>query len=136
MNSFPWIRGSFYSRKSLRKFPWLIAFHGAADGALIGVIFLVCAMSSIALHAQYLWTVSFSKLEVTRDLNQKIMESTAMLETHLLNSSRFPKLMVSTKAENLVYLDSPTKSSQELIVESNNLTLRERLISSPLDHGY
>ena len=70
----------------MRKHPLLAGFHRSIDGALAGVILCAALMSALALHSQYLWTLSFSKLEMTRDLNQRLEESIANLEKHFLDT--------------------------------------------------
>ena len=76
----------FSSKQVQRKFPVQAALHIALDGALIGILTTVAIMSSVALHSQYLWTKSFTKLEETRDLNRRILESTSIIEGYLLKN--------------------------------------------------
>ena len=94
-------------------------------------------MSAVALHSQYLWTNSFTKLEVIRDLNLRILESTSILESYLLKNQKLSKSLVPTKAEDLIYVDRP--SSQITRVLPGN-TLRGRLLkkiaSLPIKSGY
>ena len=64
-------------------------------------------MSSVALHSQYLWTKSFTKLETTRDLNRRTLESTSILESYLLRNQKLYRNLVPTNAEDLIYVDRP-----------------------------
>ena len=99
---------SFFSSKQFhRKFPIQAALHVVLDGSLVGVLSMVAIMSTVALHSQYLWTKSFTKLEITRDLNLRILESTSILESYLLKNQKLSRSLVPTKAEDLVYVDRP-----------------------------
>ena len=129
---------SFFSSKQVnRKFPIQAALHVILDGALLGVLTIVAIMSAVALHSQYLWTNSFTKLEITRDLNLRILESTSILESYLLKNQKLSKSLVTTKAEDLIYVDRP--SFQNTRVSLGN-TLRGRLLkkiaSLPIKSGY
>jgi len=110
----------------------------ALDGALIGALLMVAIMSSIALHSQYLWTKSFTKLESTRDLNQRILESTSILEGYLLEKQNLSGVLVTTKAKDLIYVERPNKkdikdlSGHEPLIE----TILKRISSLPLKAGY
>ena len=94
----------FSSKQVQRKFPIQAALHIALDGALVGIVITVAIMSSVALHSQYLWTKSFTKLEKTRDLNRRILESTSILEGYLLKNQKLSRYLVPTKAEDLLLL--------------------------------
>ena len=137
VDPFELIKSYSPAKKSLRKFPFLIACHRATDGALIGVLFAVTIVSGIALHAQYLWSASYAKLEVTRDLSQRLMESTAILERHLIKSSSKAKLLVPTKSKHLVYLIAPSKNkSYKPKLENESESIFQRLASYPSTYGY
>ena len=127
----------FSSKKVQRKFPIQAVLHILLDGALVGVLSTVAIMSSIALHSQYLWTKSFTKLERTRDLNRRILESTSILEGYLLKNKELSRSLVPTKAEDLVYVDRPSPQNTELLF---NKTFKrrffERISSLPLKSGY
>ena len=94
-------------------------------------------MSSVALHSQYLWTKSFTKLETTRDLNRRTLESTSILESYLLKNQKLSKNLVPTKAEDLIYVDRPkpeeTKKSFDVTLKSRFL---EKISSFPVKSGY
>ena len=94
-------------------------------------------VSSVALHSQYLWTKSFTKLESTRDLNRRILESTSIIEGYLLKNQKLSRHLVPTKAEDLIYVDRPkpeeTKKLLDLTFKSR---LIERISSFPLKSGY
>ena len=94
-------------------------------------------MSSVALHSQYLWTKAFTKLETTRNLNRRILESTSILESYLLKNQKLSKLLVPTKAEDLIYVDRPkpeeTKKLLDLTLKSK---LLEKISSFPIQSGY
>ena len=127
----------FTSKQVKRKFPVQSALHIALDGALIGVLITVAIMSSVVLHSQYLWSESFSKLQVTRDLNRRILESTSILESYLLKNQKLSRLFVPTKAEDLIYVDRPkpeeTQKSFDMTFKSR---LLERISSFPIKSGY
>ena len=129
---------SFVSSKQVqRKYPIQAALHIVLDGALIGILTTVALMSSLALHSQYLWTKSFTKLEKTRDLNRRILESTSIIEGYLLKNQKLSGYLVPTKAEDLIYVDRPkpeeTKKLLDLTFKSR---LLERISSLPVNSGY
>ncbi len=127
----------FSSRQVQRKFPIQAALHIVLDGALVGILTIVAIMSSVALHSQYLWTKSFTKLETTRDLNRRILESTSILESYLLKNQKLSRNLVPTKAEDLIYVDRPkpeeTKKKFDMTFKSR---LLERISSFPFKSGY
>ena len=127
----------FSSKQVQRKFPIQAALHIVLDGALVGILITVAIMSSVALHSQYLWTKSFTKLETTRDLNRKTLESTSILESYLLKNQKLSRNLVPTKAEDLIYVDRPkpeeTKKSFDVTLKSRFL---EKISSFPVKSGY
>ncbi len=129
---------SFFSSKQFyKRFPIQAALHILLDGALVGVITIVAIMSSVALHSQYLWTKSFTKLETTRDLNLRLWESTSILESYLLKNQQLSRSLVSTKAEDLVYVDSPKpQNTRSLSNETFRTKLLEKISSFPMKSGY
>ena len=129
---------SFFSSKQVqRKFPIQATLHIALDGALIGVLTMVAIMSSVALHSQYLWTKSFTKLEKTRDLNRRIFESTSILEGYLLKNQKLSRYLVPTKAEDLIYVDEPKPGeTTKKIHMTFKSKLLERISSLPTKSGY
>ena len=127
----------FSSKQVQRKFPIQAAFHIALDGALVGILITVAIMSSVALHSQYLWTKSFTKLETTRDLNRRILESTSIVESYLLKNQKLSRDLVPTKAEDLIYVDRPKTEKNK---KSFDTTLKTRLLAKisafPMKSGY
>ena len=127
----------FTSKQVQRKFPIQAALHIVLDGALVGILITVAIMSSVALHSQYLWTKSFTKLETTRDLNRRTLESTSILESYLLKNQKLSRNLVPTKAEDLIYMDRPkpeeTKKSFDVTLKSRVL---EKISSFPVKSGY
>ena len=127
----------FSSKQVQRKFPIQAALHIVLDGALVGILITVAIMSSVAMHSQYLWTKSFTKLENTRDLNRRILESTSILESYLLKNQKLSRNLVPTKAEDLIYVDRPkpeeTKKSFDVTLKSRFL---EKISSFPVKSGY
>jgi len=127
----------FSSKQVQRKFPIQAALHIVLDGALVGILITVAIMSSVALHSQYLWTKSFTKLETTRDLNRRTLESTSILESYLLKNQKLSRNLVPTKAEDLIYVDRP---KPEEIKKSFDVTLKSRFLekisSFPVKSGY
>ena len=129
---------SFFSSKYIqRKFPIQAALHVVLDGALVGILATVAIMSSVALHSQYLWTKSFTKLESTRDLNRRILESTSIIEGYLLKNQNLSRYLVPTKAEDLLYVDRPKpEETKKLSDQTFKSRLLERISSSPVKSGY
>jgi len=98
---------------------------------------MVAIMSSVALHSQYLWTKSFTKLEKTRDLNRRILESTSILENYLLKNQKLSTYLVPTKVEDLVFVEKPSsKSTRGLVQETFKRKLLQRLSSLLIKSGY
>ncbi len=129
---------SFFSSKQVqRKFPVQAALHIILDGALVGVLTIVAIMSSVALHSQYLWTKSFTKLEITRDLNLRILESTSILESYLLKNQKLSRSLVPTKAKDLVYVEKPKPKNTRFFFDSSfKKRLLERISSFTIKSGY
>ena len=132
------LSNSFFSSKHVqRKFPIQAVLHIVLDGALVGVLTTVALMSSIALHSQYLWTKSFTKLEKTRDLNRRMLESTSILEGYLLKNQKLSENLVPTKAEDLIYLDRPSQENTRSIVKDRFIRrLFEKISSVSSRSGY
>ena len=131
------VNSFFSSTQVQRKFPIQAALHVALDGALVGMIAIVAIMSSVALHSQYLWTKSFTKLETTRDLNRRILESTSILEGYLLKNQKLSKHLVPTKAEDLIYVDRPNPQvTRPLVNKKLKSRLLERISSYSIKAGY
>ncbi len=129
---------SFFSSKQIqRQFPVQSALHVVLDGALVGLLTTVVIMSSVALHSQYLWTKSFTKLEKTRDLNRRVLESTSILESYLLKNQKLSRNLVPTKAEDLIYVDRPKpEETKKLFDMTFKSRLLERISSFPIKSGY
>ena len=128
---------SFSSKQVHRKFPIQASLHILVDGALVGVVTIVAIMSSIALHSQYLWTKSFTKLEMTRDLNLRLLESTSILESYLLKNEKLSRSLVPTKAEDLIYVEMPNlENTRSSLNETLIMGLLEKIASSPMKSGY
>ena len=127
----------FSSKQVQRKFPIQAAFHIALDGALIGILTTVAIVSSIALHSQYLWTKSFTKLETVRDLNRRILESTSILEGYLFKNQKLARYLIPTKAEDLIYVDRPKlEENKKLFDQTVKSRFLERISSLPIKSGY
>ena len=113
------------------------ALHIVLDGALVGILITVAIMSSVALHSQYLWTKSFTKLETIRDLNRRILESTSILESYLLKNQKLSRYLVPTKAEDLIYLNRPKPEETKKLYEMTfQRRLLEKISSFPVKSGY
>ena len=119
------ITGTFASKRISRKYPWLVGLHKFADGALLGVLLTVALMSGFTLYWQQLWTEAFYKLEITRDLQHRLTESTAMLEKYLLDDPDIPLSMVPTQAADLIYLNKSEIDSFSFDEDSLNSTFVE-----------
>ncbi len=134
--AFSIIRSSFFRPNILKKYPLFYGLHRGVDGALLGVIVSCAFMTSLALHSQHLWTLNFSRLQLTRDLIHRIEESTALLETYFLKTSSSPNRMVHTKSAHLLYLDKPQKENTFFRDLWRNLKNKAALISYPVANGY
>ena len=126
----------FSSKQVQRKFPIQAALHIVLDGALVGILITVAIMSSVALHSQYLWTKSFTKLETTRDLNRRTLESTSILESYLLKNQKLSRNLVPTKAEDLIYVDRPKKETKKSFDVTLKSRFLEKISSFPVKSGY
>ncbi len=127
------VNSVFSSKQVQRKFPIQAALHIVLDGALVGILITVAIMSSVALHSQYLWTKSFTKLETTRDLNRRILESTSILESYLLKNQKLSRNLVPTKAEDLIYVDRPKPEETKKIFDMTHKSrLLQRISSFPI----
>ncbi len=127
----------FSSKQVQRKFPIQAALHVVLDGALVGILGTVAIMSSIALHSQYLWTKSFTKLETTRDLNRRILESTSILESYLLKNQKLSRYLVPTKAQDLIYVHRPRQEEAKKLFDMTfKNRLMEKISSFPMKSGY
>jgi len=125
------------SKHVQRKFPIQSALHIVLDGALIGILSTVAVMSSVALHSQYLWTKSFTKLEMTRELNRRILESTSIIEGYLLKNQKLSRYLVPTKAEDLIYVDRPKpKEKKRILDQTFKSRLLDKISSFPVKSGY
>ncbi len=129
-------RSPFSRSNILRKYPLVSSFHRGIDGALIGVIISGICMTSLTLHSQHLWTVNFSRLQLTRDLIHRLEESTSILETYFINSASSPELMVETKSDDLLYVDRPVR--RHSTINDFFLTVKDYLEPAfyPAKHGY
>ncbi len=131
------LNGLFSSKQVQREFPFQTFLHIVLDGALIGVLITVVLTSSVALHTQYLWTEAFTKLEKTRDLNRRILESTSILESYLLQNQKLSKSLVQTRAEDLIYIDRLSQQDKKILT---NQTLTKKILarisSLPNKQGY
>ena len=131
------LNGVFSSKQVQRKFPIQAVLHIFLDGALVGLLSTVAIMSSVALHSQYLWTKSFTKLETTRDLNRRILESTSILESYLLKNHKLSRYLVPTKAEDLIYVERPKpEETKKLYDQTFKSRFFERISSFPVKSGY
>ena len=129
---------SFLSKKQIqRKFPIQAALHIILDGSLVGVLITVAIMSSVALHSQYLWTESFTKLEKTRDLNRRILESISILESYLLKNQKLSNSLEPTEPGDLVYVERPNPENTQLSSKDTfKKRLAERISSLSAKSGY
>ena len=89
------------------------------------------------MHSQYLWTKSFTKLETTRDLNRRILESTSIIEGYLFKNQKLSRSLVPTKAEDLIYVDRPKpEETKKVLNQTFKSKLLERVSSFPIKSGY
>jgi len=130
------LKRSFVTPNVLRKYPLLWSLHRGVDGALLGVMISGAIMTGLALHSQHLWTLNFSHLQLTKDLNHRLQESTAMLERYFLNRTSAPTSLVATKSTHLFYIDRPMK--QNTFFRDFLETFGDRMdpVSYPISNGY
>ena len=130
------LKRSFVTPNVLRKYPLLSSLHRGVDGALLGVMISGAIMTGLTLHSQHLWTQKFSHFQLTKDLNHRLQESTAMLERYLLTRTSAPTTLVATKSAHLFYIDRPRKKNTFFrdFLES----LRDHMdpASYPISNGY
>ncbi|KGG16441.1 hypothetical protein EV06_0278 [Prochlorococcus sp. MIT 0602] len=130
------LKSSFSNSSILRKHPLLANFHKGVDGALVGVILSGSVMTSLALHSQHLWTLNFSRLDLTRDLIHKVEESTSILERHFLKIESSPTHLVSTKSAHLLYIDKPQEKKRLLSNLVKSISDHLSPFSYPSVNGY
>ncbi len=135
--AFSLFKGSSANLYILKKYPLLATLHRTVDGALVGVIVSGAVMTTFALHSQHLWTVNFSRLQLTRDLAHRIEESTAILERYFIISASYPRSMVTTKTSHLLYLDRPAESKKTPLRDFL-ASIKEHMDSTlyPIANGY
>ncbi len=130
------LKRSFVTPNVLRKYPLLSSLHRGVDGALVGVMISGAVMTGLALHSQHLWTVNFSRLQLTKDLNHRLQESTAMLERHFLSSASGSNPMVATKSTHLLYIDKPRMKNTFIFDLLNDVRHQLEPIYHPISNGY
>ena len=101
------IQGSFSAGRIARRSPVVGGLHRLADGALFGVFASVAVLAGLTLHWQHRWTQSFQRFEATKQLSHRLVESTALLEQHWLETITRPSQFVPTKVTNLIHLERP-----------------------------
>ena len=101
------IQGSLSAGRIARRSPVVGGLHRLADGALFGVFASVAVLAGLTLHWQHRWTQSFQRFEATKQLSHRLVESTALLEQHWLETTTRPSQFVPTKVTNLIHLERP-----------------------------
>ncbi len=134
---FSFFNRSFKNAQIFKKHPFLSSLHRGIDGALVGVIMSGAVMTTFALHSQHLWTLNFSRLQLTRDLSNRIEESTAILERYFLTTASYPKSMVITKSSHLLYVDKPIDRKKTPVKDLLD-SFRDQISSAfyPIANGY
>ncbi len=134
---YSFFKGYFPNAKTLKRYPLLSTLHRGVDGALLGVIVSGAVMTAFTLHSQHLWTLNFSRLQLTRDLSHRLEESTAILERYFLNSASYPQSMVITKSAHLLYLNKPKDRKKTPIKDlMENLRQNFSSVFHPIANGY
>ncbi len=129
------LKRSFVTPNVLRKYPLLSSLHRGVDGALLGVMISGAIMTGLALHSQHLWTLNFSHLQLTKDLNHRLQESTAILERYYLSKVSSPSSMVATSAD-LIYIDRPRKKNTFIRDFLESFQDHMDLVFYPISNGY
>ncbi|MEB3333336.1 MAG: hypothetical protein VKI83_12680 [Synechococcaceae cyanobacterium] len=105
------LEGSLSAQRIERRSPLLAGLHRLSTGALAGLGLTMLALSGLTLHWQNQWARSYADLEASKVLEQRLQESSALLEQHHLGAVRRPGQLVPTSSEKLIHLSSPSASN-------------------------
>lgn len=101
------LKGSLSARRVERQSPLLAGLHRVSTGVLAGLGVAMVGLSTLSLHWQSVWSSNYADLQASRTLQQKLQESSALLEQHHLGAVRKPGLLVPTSSRQLIHLVPP-----------------------------
>lgn len=104
------VQGSLSARRVERQSPLLAGLHRLSSGVLAGVGLSLLGLSGLSLHWQNVFAGNYAQLQASRTLEQKLQESSALLEQHHLGAVRRPGQLVPTSSEKLIHLERPAVS--------------------------
>jgi 2-dehydro-3-deoxyphosphogluconate aldolase/(4S)-4-hydroxy-2-oxoglutarate aldolase len=81
------VQGSLSARRVERQSPLLAGLHRVSTGVLAGLGLSVVGLSTLSLHWQNVFSGNYAQLQASRNLEQKLQESAALLEA-------FPSLLL------------------------------------------
>lgn len=101
------VKGSLSARRVERQSPLLAGLHRVSNGVLAGLGLSLLGLSGLSLHWQNVFSGNYAQLQASRTLEQKLQESSALLEQHHLGAVRRPGQLVPTSSEKLIHLERP-----------------------------
>lgn len=125
------IQGSLSARRVARRVPWLGGLHRAVDGALAGVGLSMLALSALTLHWQSQWSGNYQTLDGAQVLEQRLQESSALLEHHHLASVGRRGWVEPTSSSRLIHLPPPPEPSRTSL-----MALLRTVSGGPISPGY
>ena len=129
--SFEVLQGSFSARRVERLSPLLANLHRASSGVLAGLGLTVVGLSALSFHWQSVWAGNYTQLQASRTLEQKLQESSALLEQHHLAAVRKPGQLVPTSSQQLLHLPAPSD-----MAPPTGIALLSKLPQAPIAAGY
>jgi hypothetical protein len=124
------VQGSLSARRVERQSPLLASLHRISTGVLAGLGLTVVGLSGLALHWQNVFAANYAQLQASRNLEQKLQESAALLEQHHLAAVRRPGQLVPTSSEQLIHIQRPAAAP------ATALSLLTRLPQQRIPAGY
>jgi len=125
------LQGSLSARRVERQSPVLASLHRATSGVLAGLGLSVVVLSALSFHWQSVWAGNYNQLQASRTLEQKLQESSALLEQHHLSAVRKPGQLVPTSSQQLLHLVRPSRPASP-----RGLSLLAGLPHEPIPAGY
>jgi len=125
------LQGSLSARRVERQSPLLAGFHRVTTGVLAGLGVSVVGLSALSFHWQSVWAGNYTQLQASRTLEQKLLESSALLEQHHLGAVRRPGQLVPTSSQQLLHLSPPPTTGSP-----RGLSLLAGLPRQPIPAGY
>ena len=98
---------SLSARRVRHRAPWLASLHRTVDAILLGSGLCGLVLGAMVLQGQRHWTGTYRRLQASRALEQRLVEATNLLESHLRDTSAGERGMVSASSSDLVFLTAP-----------------------------